>query len=359
MSKLGQLLKEQIKSSGPLSVHDFMETALGHPQFGYYQQSDPFGAKGDFVTAPEVSQMFGELIGLWCVDCWSKLGAPDTIHLVELGPGKGTLMSDALRSAALVPEFINAVNIHMVETSERLREIQKNSLPDFNVTWHSALPSLGSAPVLVIANEFFDALSIHQYECRDGQWLERQVALSEDTFVFTTNASPSDWQSTNLPDPKTQETGTFAEINPTADQIVSEIAKTLKQNGGSALIIDYGYLENELGDSLQAVQKHKYISPLSEPGTVDITAHVNFASLATAAEKQGCTNLAPATQARFLERLGIEARALLLSRNATEDQKEKVSGELRRLISPEEMGTLFKALSFYHNMSAPPAGFGE
>lgn len=359
MNKLAALLKEQIRTTGPLSLYDYMQTALSHPEFGYYQQAAPFGANGDFVTAPEISQMFGELVGLWCVDAWVKLGSPTHINLVELGPGNGTLMRDALRSAALVPEFLKAAKIHLVETSDRLTNIQQQHLSNYDVQWHKIFPDLPDACSLIIGNEFLDALPIHQFECRDCHWHEKQITLSNDLLLMTTSNDPTGNDKFDLPDPTNLENETIVEVNPAAKEITSQICDTLMGGGGAALFIDYGPLESGFGDSFQAVRNHNYANPLENPGETDLTAHVDFATLKKIAEDAGCLTLPITSQGRFLERLGVEARAFLLSKKATEEQKEKISQDLRRLISSEGMGTLFKAFSFYHTMTAPPAGFGE
>ncbi|MEP3247330.1 MAG: class I SAM-dependent methyltransferase [Sneathiella sp.] len=359
MTPLAEILKTKIREEGPVSVHDYMETALSHPDYGYYTQSEPFGSTGDFITAPEISQMFGELIGLWCVDCWSKMGSPDRIHLVELGPGNGTLMVDALRSAALVPEFAKALEVHLVETSERLIRKQENKLRGHPVTWHREIPDLPNAPALVIANEFFDALPVRQYVKTLSGLAERGVGLNGDQFAYTLLASPASQDDIDQCDFADLKGETIVESNPLARALTTHIARLLTEVGGAALFIDYGFLEAASGDSLQAVRNHRYADPLENPGEADITAHVDFARLAKIAAAEGCETLPGTSQGRFLERLGIEARAMLLSKNATEPQKEKIAEDLKRLVSSSGMGTLFKVFSFYHTMAMPPAGFEE
>ncbi len=359
MTSLAEILKAKIREEGPISVHDYMEAALSHPDYGYYTRSEPFGPKGDFITAPEISQMFGELIGLWCVDCWSKMGSPDRIHLVELGPGNGTLMQDALRSAALVPEFAKALKVHLIETSERLVGKQKDKLQGHPVTWHTEMPDLSTAPALFIANEFFDALPVRQYVKTQNGLAERGVCLNNDEFSYTLLASPVSQDDIDPCDFEGLKDESIVESNPLARTLTTHIARLLREVGGAALFIDYGFLEATSGDSLQAVKDHKYADPLKSPGEADITAHVDFTRLAKIAAAEGCETLPGTSQGRFLERLGIEARAMLLSRNATEPQKEKIAGDLKRLVSNNGMGTLFKAFSFYHTMAMPPAGFEE
>lgn len=336
-----------------------MNTALAHPEYGYYQKADPFGERGDFVTAPEISQMFGELIGLWCVDCWVKLGTPAKFHLMELGPGQGTLMSDALRSAALAPDFLNSVQIHMVETSDRLTHIQQKKMAAFDVQWHSEIPDFDENPILVIANEFFDALPIHQFERSEGHWFERLVTLADHAFSLKLSSTPTDPALYDLPSSSSAEDGNIAEVNPIARSVTHSLATLLQRNGGAALCIDYGPTQSAFGDSFQAVQDHKYVDVLQDPGSADLTAHVDFEVLAKIAQKCGCTTLPVSTQGRFLERLGIEARVWQLSKDATPVQKEKIANDMKRLVSTQEMGTLFKTFSFYHHMQEPPSGFGE
>lgn len=359
MTSLETLIKERIRSSGPLPLQSYMQMALSHPEYGYYQKADPFGKGGDFVTAPEISQMFGELIGLWCVDAWAKMGMPTTFNLIELGPGNGTLMADVLRAAVLAPEFKAAVQLHLVETSNRLRAIQKKKLKSVSATWHTEFPEIDDGPCLIIANEFFDALPIQQYEVLDGQWFEKQVGLMDDQLALFLANKPSLNNEAELPDSASLEDGTLFETNKVASEIVAQISRQICRQGGAALIVDYGPLESGFGNSFQAVQNHRYVDPLENPGSADLTAHVDFEHLSDTAKNNGCDTLPITSQGRFLERLGIEARAMLLSKKASEPNKEKIVQDLRRLVSKDGMGTLFKALSFYHSMSLPPAGFGD
>jgi len=360
MSSLLAILKQQILKNGPMALEDYMKAALLHPEFGYYQRGETFGAKGDFVTAPEISQMFGELIGLWSIDCWVKLGSPEKFHLVELGPGNGTLMSDALRSAALVPEFLSAAEITLVEASEQLTLRQQQTLSSYSITWCDVWPTFrDTLPIIVIGNEFLDALPVRQYEQVDGHWAERKIALAKDKLIFKCEDIAASALPENLPSVSECDEGSIFETNPSAEKICSNIAANIAKNGGSALFIDYGPSESGLGDSFQSVQHHKYTDPLDNPGTSDLTAHVDFARLGHLATVQNCETYPISSQGRFLERLGIEARALVLSRNAADNQKAKIAGDLQRLISSKEMGTLFKAMTFYANMTEGPAGFGE
>jgi len=355
MSGLTDILKARIEQDGPISLHDYMQEALCHPEFGYYATRNPFGKEGDFVTAPEVSQMFGELIGLWCVDSWVKLGAPPHFHLVELGSGNGTLMADALRSAKLVPEFIAAAQIHLVENSARLREIQAEKLAGANAMWHENFPRLDDAPLVVIANEFFDALPIHQYEFGGVSWAERYVGWADGCFQYTSSKLLNEHPAL----PENAQKGDIFEYAPLAETITNIVSCALIGNGGVALIIDYGAADTILGDSFQALRLQGYVDPFATPGESDLTAHVKFQTLKEIAGSFGVTVHGPTSQGRFLEKLGIEARAGLLARNATDVQKEDIGASLRRLTSADEMGTLFKAMALSHNITAPPEGFGD
>ena len=354
MTPLTKILREKIEKHGPLTVHDYMEMALSHPEYGYYTRQNPFGKSGDFVTAPEVSQMFGELVGLWCIDIWSKLGAPAKFNLVELGPGAGTLMVDALRSGALVPEFIKAAQVHLVETSEQLKIRQKAAITHPSVFWHSDFPDLDTDPTIVIANEFFDALPIHQYEALAGQWYERCIDWEQGHFTFSLSDKPA---KKLQPPPDTKATH-ILEICPLGIDSVNKTCRFLQKSGGAALIIDYGSSEAVYGDSFQAVRDHTSQNPLEDPGLSDLTAHVKFAQLTEEARKHLVDVHGPTSQGRFLERLGIETRAALLKRSATKEQQNSIASDLRRLTSTTEMGTLFKVLAISHNLTAPPEGFG-
>ena len=353
MNALSKILKSRIEEEGPLSLHDYMQAALTHPEYGYYSAQDPFGKAGDFITAPEISQMFGELIGLWAVDVWAKLGAPKKFNLVELGPGNGTLMADALRSARLVPDFIEAMQLHLVETSTRLKARQAEKLKKFDAQWHDEMPDLGDAPLLLIANEFFDALPIHQYIYISGKWFERLVTSENNRFNYAISSKPTPVEA----DVGSVKDGDIFETCPEADALVDKICTLLARSGGAALIIDYGAMTSQIGDSFQAMRRHGFSDPLAAPGEADLTAHVKFGHFAEIAKANNIRVDGPTTQGRFLERLGIEARCRLLARTASEAQQRKLTTDLRRLTSAEEMGTLFKTLALSHNMLAPPEGF--
>ncbi len=337
-----------IAESGPIPLAHYMALCLGDAEFGYYTQREPIGAAGDFVTAPEISQMFGELIGLWCAVTWRQLGAPAPVNLVELGPGRGTLMKDALRAIEAEPEFSAALTPHLVETGSRLRETQQQALAGTGAIWHNDLTTLPPGPLLLLANEFFDALPAQQYEkCADG-WCERQVTYSDDAFQAVLAEAPSALD-------RAGEVGDVFELAPARTSYMADVAARLNTQGGAALIIDYGHVESANGDTLQAVRAHQAQSIYAEPGLADLTSHVDFEALCEAAV--GVQAHGPVTQASFLCRLGIEARAAALRRSATPEQAADIGSALQRLLNPQQMGQLFKVMAFSPLGSPPPAGF--
>ncbi|MFO0996395.1 MAG: class I SAM-dependent methyltransferase [Alphaproteobacteria bacterium] len=363
MTPLAQILRETITRTGPISIAEFMAEALSHPEHGYYRTRDPFGRSGDFITAPEISQMFGELIGLWCVECWIRLGEPAPVALVELGPGRGTLMADALRAARVRPSFLEAVEVHLVETSPRLRARQKDALALCHPTWHERVEELPQRPTLLIANEFFDALPIRQFERTATGWRERLVANDPQSAAFITVTAdlPPD-PSLPLPDPARAPPGAVVELAPLAERITTSIAGRIAASPGAALIIDYGYAIEDEGrsawnDTLQAVRGHGYVSPLADPGEADITAHVDFAALARAARGAGAAVHGPVSQGRFLETLGIGQRAMRLASSASPSAAADVTLALHRLTAPSAMGRLFQVLAISHPAMGTPSGF--
>ena len=361
---LAERIARRIAREGPMSLAEYMAVALGDPEQGYYMQGDPFGARGDFVTAPEVSQMFGELLGLWCAETWSRMGAPDPVHLVELGPGRGTLMADALRAARRVPGFLQALRLSLVEISPALRARQRDALQRAALhrdpQWHHTLAEVPRGPLLLLANEFFDALPVRQFVRNDGAWCERMVALAEDgrTLVFVLRPARLE-AAALLPREAeaTPEGGTF-EVSPAASGVAAEIGGRLAEDGGAALILDYGAVRPLGEPTLQALRRHARHEVLSEPGTADLTAHVDFAALARGAGAAGAKAWDPMPQGAFLRALGIEARAEALSRDAAPDKAQAIAEDLERLTEPEEMGALFKALALSHPEMRAPAGFG-
>ena len=348
-------LRDVIATQGPLTMARYMAEALGHPEHGYYMTRDPFGAAGDFITAPEISQMFGELIGAWCADVWMQMGAPASVHLVELGPGRGTLMKDALRATQQVPGFHDALSIHLVETSPRLRETQTTMLEGRAVSWHDTIADVPDGPFIVIANELFDALPVHQFEFTGDQWHERLVDVSPDGSGLRLVLDPAAAKSKTLSRFARPDDRAIAEVCPAGVAIAEHIAERVARDSGAALIIDYGHAETGYGDTVQGVQDHATQSIFAAPGTVDLCTHVDFAALAEAGRTGGATIWGPTSQGTFLSQLGLSARAAALSDVSPTDATE-IASAAHRLTHPDEMGTLFKVLAFSSD-SLHPAGF--
>ena len=363
MTPLGKRLAARIARLGPITLADYMAEALTHPQHGYYMRGDPFGVGGDFVTAPEISQMFGELIGLWCADIWQRLGAPDPVLLVELGPGRGTLMADALRAARILPDFHRAVRPHLVEISPTLRRRQADSLRaqtgDGAPLWHDSLADVPEGPLILIANEFFDALPIRQFARTAAGWCERLVTLDADgrTLMLTLGPPSSPAEILVPPALHTAPEGAIAEVSPAAIGVANGIGHRLATHGGAALIIDYGDARPPGEPTLQAVRDHARHDVLAEPGTADLTAHVDFAALARVARDSGASTHGPVPQGAFLQALGIESRAEILRCTAARAQIEAIDAAVHRLTDPAEMGTLFKVLALSHPDMGVMTGF--
>lgn len=359
MSELRSLLARRIRAAGPMSLGEYMQEALLHPRFGYYATRDPLGAEGDFITAPEVSQMFGELIGLWCADTWMRMGQLGPVLLLELGPGRGTLIADALRAASRVPEFRRALRLHLVEASPTLRRIQQERLGQTAAIWHNDLGSVPREPMIVVANEFLDALPIVQLERGDGGWYERVVTLAEDaeTLVLARAPTPSALAALVPAELRGSPPGAIFEARPAALALAAELGRRLTAAPGVALFIDYGHVREACGDTLQAVRRHRPCGILDDPGTADLTAHVDFASFAAAARASGTVVHGPVTQGDFLRRLGIETRAAQVLARAAPEQRNTIASAVRRLIEPAEMGTLFKVLAFTSAGFPAPDGF--
>jgi SAM-dependent MidA family methyltransferase len=346
-SPLDSEIRRLIAAAGPMPVSQFMSLCLGHPQYGYYVTRNPFGSHGDFVTAPDISQMFGELLGLWAVAVWRQMGSPAELRLVEFGPGRGTMMSDALRATKVVPEFREATTVHLVEMSRALRERQEEALigSGFPIMWHGGLDDVPEGPTIVLANEFIDALPVNQAVKQDDGWHERQVGVGEDgKYTFVVAAEPLAHFDRTLPaSVRSAPVGAIFEWRP--DYAVLDLCRRLKRSGGAALLIDYGHVTSAVGETLQAVRSHRFTDPLSAPGEVDLTAHVDFEALAAAADSIGARVHGPVAQADFLLRLGIEKRAAML-RRAAPDKSSEFDAALTRLTdrSPRGMGALFKVL---------------
>jgi NADH dehydrogenase [ubiquinone] 1 alpha subcomplex assembly factor 7 len=351
MNRLEREIRSLIETQGPVSVSRYMALCLAHPEYGYYTTRDPFGADGDFTTAPEISQVFGELVGIWCAEVWRLMGSPARVALVETGPGRGTLMKDALRAAKVMPGFLDAIELHLVETSpvlqEMQREILKGTLP--SISWHSETAALPEdAPLIVIGNEFVDALPVDQFQKKAGRWHERKIGLGADGgFAFGLDPAPLIDFEKNLPERLTPAPdGAIYERRMLAP--VSELVARIGRSGGAALFVDYGHALSGFGDTLQAVSGHDYAEPLETPGEIDLTSQVDFEALALLAN-ENVRAIGPVTQRDLLQQLGIEARTGILQRNATPEMKDEIGTALTRLIGPAPgMGELFKAIAFAH-----------
>jgi SAM-dependent MidA family methyltransferase len=336
MTPLEAEIRRIIETDGPISVADYMRLCLGHPQHGYYVTRDPLGARGDFITAPEVSQMFGELVGAWAAAVWRQMGAPRELRLIELGPGRGTLMADALRAAKAMPEFADALSVHLVEMSPALREAQQAKLGA--VTWHSQIEDVPEGPCITIANEFVDALPVDQLvKGRDG-WHMRMVGVVDDHLAFVVSPDA-------LPGRTEIEAPSGAILESRHDRPVALLARRMAGHGGAALVIDYGHAATGFGDTLQAVRGHRYADPLADPGESDLTTQVDFAALARTARREGARTHGPIPQGEFLRRLGIAQRAARLKQTATPQQAADIDSALARLTAADQMGELFKVLA--------------
>ena len=360
MTPLKQILLEEIAANGPMPLADYMQRALADPTHGYYMQRRPFGQAGDdggdFITAPEVSQMFGELIGAWLADLWMRMGQPSPFCLAELGPGRGTLMADILRAANVLPDFSAAAQVHFLETSAALRALQKQLVP--HAAWHDTLDTLPAMPTLIIGNEFFDALPIQQYRKQPDGWSPIMVTAQNDNLVFMDGASEAAVFSDALAAclPATVKPSDIVETAPMVEAAMHAAAQHIATHGGAALLIDYGHAAPACGDSFQAMRGHGFVDPLAEPGLADLTAHVNFPLLAHIAETAGLTAAPIVEQGRFLEALGLSLRAQQLMQ-LSPGREMDIQSERHRLAAPQEMGSLFKVLGVAHKDMPVLAGF--
>lgn len=354
MTALAETLAARIAATGPISLADYMADCLLHPDHGYYSTRDPFGRQGDFTTAPEISQMFGELVGLSLAGAWIDQGRPEGIVLAEPGPGRGTLMADILRATRGVPGFHAALSIHLVEASPVLRGRQKETLTDHDVSWHDSLHDLPEAPLFLVANEFFDALPIRQFQRDPGGWRERVIGLSDGGLSFGL-AAPAPYAALEHRLADTHP-GEIVEICPAAQPLAAAIAARIRRHGGAAVIVDYGGWHSR-GDTFQALSQHGPTDPLAAPGQADLTAHVDFEALALAARAEGTAVSDLTPQGLWLERLGITDRARALARNLTGAALDAHISAHRRLTHPEEMGTLFKVIAIHPQNAPLPPGF--
>jgi SAM-dependent MidA family methyltransferase len=342
---LKERLIRLIETTGPISVADYMAACLGDREAGYYTTREPFGRDGDFITAPEVSQMFGELIAIWCVGAWTALGKLENAVLCEIGPGRGTLMADMLRTLGkIAPDFLRSVRVCMVETSPRLTEIQQEKLKDRpgSISWHRDFETIPEGPLILVANELFDALPIRQYVKRDGRFVERLVSAVEGELYFSAGAGSID--PALLPEGhESAPEGAIFEAAPARTALMQQIAERTVAHRGAALLIDYGHLEAGFGDTLQAVSKHRFQDVFEKPGEADLTSHVDFAALAETARALSCRT-GTMTQGDFLIAMGLLDRAGRLGADKDEAAREQIRNDVQRLAGPDQMGTLFKVL---------------
>ncbi len=342
---LGDVFRRLIRTTGPISLAHYMAEANAR----YYGARDPLGTAGDFVTAPEISQMFGELIGLWFADIWIRAGREEPVHYIELGPGRATLAKDALRAAA---RYGFEPQVHFVETSAPLKDMQHDAVPQ--AMWHDDLSSVPmDGPILLVANEFLDALPVRQLVRTATGWRERMVGLDGDRLAFVAGGQAMD--SAVPPDRREAAEGTILETSPASAAVIYEAAGRLVQQGGAALFIDYGHAEPRTGSTFQAVAAHRKVDPFAAPGAADLTAHVDFATLARIAQSRDARHLGTVTQGEWLEALGIAARAQALMERAPQYAAE-IAQARDRLIGADAMGTLFKVMA----LAAPhwPDGVG-
>ncbi|MDG4648329.1 SAM-dependent methyltransferase [Roseibacterium sp. SDUM158017] len=355
MTPLKARLVQRIGRTGPMTLADYMTECLLHPEHGYYTRRDPLGRAGDFVTAPEISQMFGELLGLCLAQTWMDHGAPGEFALVELGPGRGTLMADALRATAGVPGFHDALRLHLVEASPHLRTLQAETLAGAAPQFHDTLDTIPDLPLLLVANEFFDALPIRQFQRAGGpSWRERVVGVRDDDLVLgLAPPGPVAALEGRLAD---THDGQIVEHNAPAEAIAAAIGERIARRGGAALIVDYGDTES-IGDTFQAIAAHAHADPFHAPGEADLTAHVAFGPIARAAAPAKASPLV--TQGVFLERLGVTGRARALARRLEGEALDAHVAAHRRLTHPDEMGNLFKLLAIVPEGSSLPPGFAD
>ncbi len=357
MNALAQKVARLIASDGPITVATFMTMALHDPEFGFYATRESIGAAGAFVTAPEISQIFGELLGLWCAQAWIDQGRPARPLLVELGPGRGTLMADALKAMRIVPAFLAGLDVVLVEASPKLEAMQRARLSDAAVAicWARQWPDVpNDRPLFLLANEFLDALPVRQFVRGPGGWHERMVTLDtagELTFALSPSPVPLDVP----PERGAAAGGAVYEVAPAAEALLDDASRIIAERGGAALFVDYGYgAEAGFGDTLQAVGRHRRADILSAPGEADLSAHVDFAALACSAARVRCCG--PVTQRAFLTRMGIMPRAERLAAH-NPSRAEEIAAGVARLVDAEAMGTLFKVFALAPADAPPPPGF--
>jgi SAM-dependent MidA family methyltransferase len=356
MSRLKRRILDRIGALGPIPVQEYMALCLSDPQDGYYMTREPFGRGGDFTTAPEVSQMFGELIGAWIAATWQALRRPEGTMVVEIGPGRGTLMKDIARTLRrIAPALHGSSPYRLVETSDRLAALQASTLKDAGgeFVWHSHVDDLPPRPMIIVGNEIFDAIPVRQYVKTGSGWRERLVDLG-DGGALRFIAGPGSLDPSLLPtDAGDAPQGAIFEVSPARSAMMQVVAERIARHGGAGLFIDYGHLTPGIGDTLQALRKHAYDDPLSHPGEADLTTHVDFSALADSARVAGL-EAHITTQGDFLLRLGLLERAGALGAEAGPEVRERLTGEAERLAAPDQMGELFKVLAIVRTGTACP-----
>ncbi len=359
---LAARLRDRIAGEGSISVHDYMDACLGDRRSGYYTTREPIGAAGDFITAPEISQIFGELIGVWCIAVGQAMGAPSPAIVAELGPGRGTLMADALRAWRNAPEFLASASVALIETSPALEAVQRETLSSSPapLQWYASLEDVPPGPLILIANEFIDALPVQQFVRQSGEWRERTVTITGTGALGFGAGGPVEHDA--LPSwlgGVDASEGAIVETRPGASKVIATLAARAKDAPVSALIADYGHARSGIGDTLQAVCRHRFADPLAAQGETDLTAHVDFAALKDTARAAGLAAFGPMPQGQFLLKLGLEARCDRLARDATPEQREAIVSGAARLADPRQMGALFKMLALQSSGLAPPPPFGD
>lgn len=363
-----QKIQEKIAEKGSITIDEFISYAMYDPNYGYYTVNNPFGKDGDFITSPLVSQMFGEMIGLWCVDFWNRLGFDEDFNLVECGAGDGTMMSDILRATQISQTFMNSKKLHIVETSKYLQELQASKLSQYKPTWHKSTDTIPQRFSFILANELLDAFPVKQFIKREQKLLEKCVKITDSGNFYT------DYQVTDFANRHKQEImdgisnkipfgasneEEIIEFNYSSNNFVKKLCEKIKKERGIALLIDYGYEERTTGNTLQALYKHNYCDIFDHIGKADITSHVDFYTAKRIAHNSGLKTHGCITQGEFLTNLGIKLRAKkLINTCKDEHQKLHIISELDRLISPSEMGKLFKVMCIYSpEITIKPAGF--
>jgi len=355
---LNDRLLALIALNGPITIAQYMTSALYDPQGGYYTQNARVGGDGDFLTAPETGQMFGELIGLWCAQEWMTMGSPPAFNLVELGPGNGMLITDAWRATRIVPGFHDAARISLVEVSPALRERQADALDEAGAraTWIGHLDEAPDLPTLIVGNEYLDCLPIRQFVRVDGKWRERLIGAKDGALAFGLAPDVLVNDSIIPAELRDAKDGAIAEVSPVTPAFVASLADRFAQGPGRALLIDYGAIAITGGDTLQAMHNHELVDPLLLPGAVDLTAHVDFVELARTAHSAGLGVAGPFPQGPWLEGLGVRERAAALTK-ARPDKAGPIERQLMRLTSPNQMGVLFNVICLSSRDLPPPAGF--